>query len=61
MKITNNNIHKFLLICLGIAGLAMFISGLYMFRQLKYCEAAINEYNETVKDARWKSLKIYTD
>ena len=60
MEITDNNIHKFLLICLFIAGMTMLISGFYVYKQFRQCEAAINEYNETVKVTRWKQLKIQT-
>ena len=60
MEIDNDNINKFLAIMLFIVGLVMFGSGIYVWKQITYCNALVNEYNETVKVTRWKQLKIQT-
>ena len=58
MEINNSNINKFLLICLFVAGLTLFIYGLYTYKQFIYCKSAINEYNKIKKDS-YKRLQIY--
>ena len=57
MEITNNNINRFLAICLFISGLVVIISSIYMYKQIIYCEAVVNEYNK-IKDKSYQRLQI---